>query len=595
MDLSDVIVCSFYTADDYYRDHADRLRKNLADIGVEGVLEEVVKQPYEDWADICRRKIAFLGRVCEENPEKKVFWVDVDCQLLDLPHQIAGFTADLIGFQRGFGAPTTIGYGTRTRFWEPCFFGINTTPAARTFIADAVRLEATAEIKATDDYFFEESWRSNARVLNFQVISSTSVLGRSGPDTTAFFAFGASGNVAEFKDKVVQHDQIGGPAKTEQAVRTRARKAAKAAHGRLAARNQGLAARARHLADKAGVTHVLAGNAHDVPGVSRHRQKLINQMVVSGQRGDLQEVRDIASRLAWGSIFSRTEAAAQRAAESFAHYANTGTEAAPVALTWWARPFPGNFGDWLSPAIVQAASHRPVTYLAPTAPSRDPHLVSVGSVGRFIRPSSIVVGTGISTEDVELDKHARYVSVRGPVTAEVLRRQGGPAVQSLGDPGALLRRVFPLERGATNGRIAFVRHFAHANLPVTLRDDHEELSVLMSHPDELRAFVESLNSYDAVVTSAMHVMIACHSYGIPVALVRFRGFEDAVHGSGIKYRDYAEGVGLTETWEPTSIGLDLRRTNTDDLIRRERVGDAKLDEIEQALARGIAEYLDRTA
>ena len=155
--------------------------------------------------------------------------------------------------------------------------------------------------------------------------------------------------------------------------------------------------------------------------------------------------------------------------------------------------------------------------------------------------------------------------------------------------------MHPIERGATNGRIAFVRHFAHANLPVTLREDHDELGVLMSHPDEIRGFVETLNSYDAVLTSAMHVMIACHSYGIPVALVRFRGFEDAVHGSGIKYRDYAEGAGLSERWEPTSIGLDLRRTNTDDLIRRERVGDGKLDEIEQALARGIADYLDRTA
>ena len=42
----------------------------------------------------------------------------------------------------------------------------------------------------------------------------------------------------------------------------------------------------------------------------------------------------------------------------------------------------------------------------------------------------------------------RYLSVRGPVTAGVLRRQSGIDVQSMGDPGALLSRILPVERGA---------------------------------------------------------------------------------------------------------------------------------------------------
>jgi len=594
MSLSDLIVCSFYTADDYYRQHADRLRKSLAEIGVEGVLEEVVKQPDEDWADICRRKISFLGRVCEQNPDKKVFWVDVDCQLLSLPDQVAGFTADLIGFQRGFGTPTTIGYANRTRFWEPCFFGINTTPAARKFVSDAVLLESDAKIKATDDYFFEESWRANGHLLNFHVLSSTSVLGRNTGETEAFFAFGSSGNVAEFKDKVVQHEPIGG-ARGAGNGRRRALRFAKRVEGRLGARSTRLAARARRLSDRAGLTHVLTRGAHDTPGVSRHRQALINHMVAAGQRGELQQVREVGARLNSGSIPTRAEAAAQQAAESFAHYALDGTADSAIALTWWARPFPGNFGDWLSPAIVHSASSRPVRYVPPTSPGKEPHLVSVGSIGRFIRNSSIVVGTGISTEDVELSTKAHFHSVRGPVTARVLRSQGGPDVQSLGDPGALLRRLHPVERGATNGRIAVVRHFTHANLPITLTEDHDELSVLMSHPEEIRAFVGKLNEYDAVVTSAMHVLIACHSYGIPVAMVGFRGFEDAVHGSGIKYDDYARGVGLDASWSPTPIGMDLRQTNLDDLLRTERIADAKLDEIELAVSQAISDYLEQTA
>lgn len=596
MDLSDVVVCSFYTADDYYRSHADRLRKNLSDIGVQAELEEIEKEPGQDWADICRKKISFLGRVCDENPDKRVFWIDVDCQLLDLPSYVAGFTSDLIGFQRGFGSPMTIGYATRTRFWEPCFFGINTGPNARKFMADAVALEKNATIKATDDYFFEESWRANAASMSFQVIPSGGVTGRSGHNVTAFFTFGSSGNVAEFKGKVVQHDQVAGVARRGGSARKRALRLAKAVERRLGKVSGRLTRRLRRVADGVGITHALTSGNHETGGSSRHRQTIVNQMVASGQRGELEKVRELAARLNASAIPTANEAGAQKAAESFAHYALENGEDTAIPLSWWARPFPGNFGDWLSPLILQSASSRPVRYVTPTVPHNDPHLIMVGSIGRFIRGRSIVVGTGISTTDVELNPNASYHSVRGPLTAGVLAEQGGPTVESTGDPGALLSRLLPVERAATtNGRIALVRHFTHLSLPITVPENMDEISVLRSHPDDIREFVEKIAHYDAVVTSAMHVMIVCHSYGIPCTLVSFSGFEDSVHGSGIKYRDYYEGAGLSGTWEPVGIDLNLNRTNFDDLIRQEQISGAKMDEIEQAIAAGVDEYLRRTA
>jgi hypothetical protein len=88
--------------------------------------------------------------------------------------------------------------------------------------------------------------------------------------------------------------------------------------------------------------------------------------------------------------------------------------------------------------------------------------VALGSIGRFIRSSSVVVGTGVSSLDVELNKKATYVSVRGPHTAGALKAAGGPEVSSYGDPGVVISKIFPLERGKTNGRGVLVRHFSHA-------------------------------------------------------------------------------------------------------------------------------------
>jgi Polysaccharide pyruvyl transferase len=599
MDLSNVVVCSFYTADEYYRGHAASLRKHLEHNGVAYELEEIEKGEDEDWADICRKKIGFLARVCAENPDRKVFWIDVDCILLELPEYVAEFTADIIGFQRGFGSPLRIGYVNRTRFWEPCFFGINTTPSARKFIQDASLLEQNAEIKATDDYFFEESWRSNASRLSFQIIPSIAVLSKATANpqgVSAFFSFGASGNVEHFKDKVRQHDRIDGAARVPRMLRVRyqALRGAKMIERKLSAR----AARSlRKIADNSGLTHILTGGGPDVAWFppqgagSWHRNRLVNEIVMAGQRGEVSRVDQAFSRLASGGIPSEVEIAAKRAADTFSVYASKNLDEDPIKLVWWPRPFPGNLGDWLSPLILNANADRSIVYQSPTAPTHDSHIISVGSIGRFIKSSSIVVGTGISSTDIELDRKARYISVRGPIMAELVKRCGGPSIESFGDPGALISRIIPLERGVTNGRIALVRHFSHANLPVALADNMDELSVLLSHPNEIQSFVAELNQYDAVVTSAMHVMIICHSYGIPCSLITFEGFQSSIYGTGIKYKDYSLGVGLETVYEPDIVYPDLRRLNLESMISKEKILESKLDEIEQAVTSGISTYL----
>ncbi|MEQ7125196.1 polysaccharide pyruvyl transferase family protein [Actinopolymorpha sp. B11F2] len=603
MNLSDIVVCSFHTADEYYRGCATSLRRHLERIGVAYRLEEIERAVDEDWADICRKKIGFLARVCDEHPDKKVFWIDVDCALLELPTYVAGFTADIIGFQRGFGSPMRIGYANRTRFWEPCFFGINATPSARKFIHDADLLEQSAEIKATDDYFFEESWRSNAPRLSFQVIPSAAVISNAQitpGGVSTFFSFGASGNVSNFKHRVKQHGRMGGSdsVRALRGLRHQALRGAKLMERKLPDR----AARwLRKVADTCGITNVLTGGglvgdrlALNGAG-SPHRSRIVSEMIMAGQRGDVSRVDQAFSRLASSRIPSDSEIAAKRAADAFSVYASKNPDADPIRLAWWPHPFPGNFGDWLSPLILDARTDRSILYQSPTAPTHEPHIFSTGSIGRFIKPSSIVVGTGISSADIQIDRKARYISVRGPLTAELVQQCGGPNIESFGDPGALIARIIPVERGLTNGRIALVRHHKHANLPTALPESMDELTVLRSHPNEIRSFVAELNGYDAVITSAMHVMIICHSYGIPCCLVTFEGFESAVHGSGIKYRDYSLGVGLGAVYAPIPISTDLRRVDFDSMISKEKITESKLNEIEQAIAAGISTYLSMSA
>lgn len=597
----DVVICSFYTDDDYYRAHADTLRRNVERLGLRLELEEIHKGPDDDWADLTRRKIAFLHGMCEAHPDKRVYWIDVDCSLLSLPDYVTSTTADLIGFQRGFGTPSSIGYVSKTRFWEPCFFGINTTPAARAFMADAARFERDLDIKATDDYFFEESWRANGARMTFQVIPSPAVLSRANADSgiTPFFSFGSSGKVAEFKDKVEQHVAIAGPAVAGAVGSMSGRVAAKHVALRAAKRVErtlppATAQRLRRFADRAGVTHHLTAHTAGPgsPGPST-QSKLVGWMIAAGQKGDAAAVESFYRKIEERMVPRAPEIAARQAANAFASHASSDRQGTPVSLAWWVKPFPGNFGDWLSPLVLAHETPHPIRYVPATAKSSAPHLFSIGSIGRFIKPSSIVIGTGVSSTEHALESSASYHSVRGPITAGLLRDCGGPDVESFGDPGVLLRRAIPIERGEPTGRATLVRHFAHANVPLTLPEHVDELDVRMSHPATMRRFLEQLAASEYVITSAMHVMIACHSYGIPCGLITFEGLEDAVPGTGIKYIDYSRGAGLAEEHTPQPVPFDLRRVRLEDLVSQVRVSDDKLDEVATAIRAGVDEYLRR--
>ena len=573
-----VVVCSFYTADDYYRAHGERLAKNLEELGVKYVLREIEKKEGEDWADICRKKVPFLAEVCAENPDKKVFWMDVDCMILELPDYIFNTSADIVGFQRGYSSPLTIGYERRSRFWEPSFWGVNTSELARKMIAEAAELEKVSTIKATDDYFMEEAWKANCDNMTFQIIPSNAVVGMgttSDSSRNAFFKFGASGNVADFKGKVEQHTA------NNSGLRKKALNFAKNLERKLPPKASN---RIRLLADTLGITGKLTAVTSN-PEFQK-RKKMSDDLQLAAQAGQVEKFSQMKTMFEEKYLLTQAEINSITASKSFLYYASKPSSAA-INLAWWAKPFPGNFGDWLSPLIVSHYTDKKVIFQSPVRLAMKEHMIGLGSIGRFIKPNSVVVGTGISTDELTLAKGAKYVSVRGPVTARVVKESGGPEVESFGDPGVLISRIFPVERSKTNGRVALVRHFTHKPIPLTIDSNMDELDIFMSHPDEIKILVEALNAYDRVVTSAMHIFITCQSYGIPCALITFEGFEDSVHGNGIKYGDYAQGVGL-DSINPQPVSLDFKRVDFENLTTDHQISQEKLDEVEAAIVKGLS-------
>ncbi|MEL6682865.1 MAG: polysaccharide pyruvyl transferase family protein [Pseudomonadota bacterium] len=586
---NDLIICSFHTDDAYYTAAGDRLRASLEALDLPHEIASISANG-ADWIDICRQKIPFLHGICTRHPDKKVFWIDGDCTLDHLPDFIRNSAADIIGFQRGFSSPLKIGYAKRTRFWEPCFWGIGTSPAARAYIESARQAEAQITARATDDYFFEEAWRVHAENLSFQVIPSGMVAGKS--DTLKpFFVFGASGNVDTFKGQAEQHHSLepatrtliprpkqpaGAPLTFATRVRRKLRREADKLVQTIANRQQPTAQRTKTPTGRSLVAPLSA-------------QKAIEVAVGAAKGGKLTSAEATLAEIQTRHLLNAAQQNAADAAQSFLDY-TARPIGDPLRLVWWEKPYPGNFGDWLSPLVFhRMTDDRKVMFVPPNGKASKIHLLGLGSIVKFANSRSIVVGAGASQRDATLDPTATYISLRGPITAEILRAAGGPTIDNFGDPGILMPRVMPIARGSTNGRIALVRHYAHRKLFLKLPDTIDEHPIVMSGAKTIEDFITTLVGYDAVITSAMHIYIICQSYGVPCALVTFATGEDMVRGDGMKYIDYASGVGVPEA-APTVIDLDLRGRDFDNLITDHMVPAAKMDEVAASVTAAIAHY-----
>ena len=200
---------------------------------------------------------------------------------------------------------------------------------------------------------------------------------------------------------------------------------------------------------------------------------------------------------------------------------------------WWSMgPEPGNFGDVLTPPILRAFGYDPVWT------SRDQaDLLCVGSIARFSLPGQVVLGSGIMWEHEWLNPGARYLAVRGPRTVAAIVQAGGVAPSSLGDP-ALLLPMFHKDPLKKTHDLGVVPHYVDFDRVAREFPGHQLIHPLRADPLEV---VDDIRRCRSIVSSSLHGVIVAHAYGIPAAWCRF---SDGLDGDDVKFRDYAESVGV---------------------------------------------------
>ena len=270
-----------------------------------------------------------------------------------------------------------------------------------------------------------------------------------------------------------------------------------------------------------------------------------------------------------------------------------------IINTWWSKgPHPGNMGDIVTPVILRDVfgyecqyAHKPFT---------KPTLFGAGSIINQADGHTVVWGSGAMRATDPLKRDARYLSVRGPRTYEMLRSKRIPCPEIFGDPALLLPEVYSPERDV-RFEIGMIPHYVDYPKVNGWYVNHKKTGVPPPHykyppPHGVKIrVIDILNgnpllvvaqmlSCEKIISSSLHGVIVAQAYGIPAVWVKH---SDKLNGDGTKFHDYFESVGLkaecvdmTQRIDPE----DLRKLNFQaginiDLNKLKRALQGYLDEL----------------
>lgn len=196
-----------------------------------------------------------------------------------------------------------------------------------------------------------------------------------------------------------------------------------------------------------------------------------------------------------------------------------------------------NFGDRLSDIVCrQVLAGRHLSLDDQVA--RASRLLAIGSILHFAEDGNHIWGSGwngkVGAEHFTA-RHLTVHAVRGPLTAEFLRKRGIQAPDVFGDPALLLPQLF----GERFRPTPTEEHVFVPNL--------HDIALVGNNPEVVSPLwgwnltIRSILNARLVLASSLHGLIVAEAFGVPARYVRLSETEDL-----FKYRDYYLGSGRSE-------------------------------------------------
>ena len=201
-----------------------------------------------------------------------------------------------------------------------------------------------------------------------------------------------------------------------------------------------------------------------------------------------------------------------------------------------------NWGDALNRVLVRHISGKePVAVQDVYALGNRPVYSVIGSIlGNSNLQNIEVWGSGfIGPDRTFLTAPRRIHAVRGPLTKELVIRQGLSCPAIYGDPALLYPRYYApaVEKDYDLGIVA---HYMDRDNPWLNRTAREANTLIVDVFSDVQKFVDQLCRCRLIASSSLHGLIAADAYRIPFTWI---SLSKRVIGEGFKFRDYFLSTG----------------------------------------------------
>lgn len=202
-----------------------------------------------------------------------------------------------------------------------------------------------------------------------------------------------------------------------------------------------------------------------------------------------------------------------------------------------------NFGDALNPILISALSGKKVISYNKIFNLANKTVYSV--IGSVLDKKHIksfeVWGSGfISNEGKFRTPPVKIHAIRGPLTRELVLKQGLPCPKVYGDPALLLPIIYQ-PQVSKKYKVGLIPHYVDKEnefIKHFQKQYHHEV-IIIDIEDDIYNVVDAINACEVIASSSLHGIIVSDAYGVPSCWIKL---SDNIRGGEFKFLDYFMSV-----------------------------------------------------
>ena len=215
-----------------------------------------------------------------------------------------------------------------------------------------------------------------------------------------------------------------------------------------------------------------------------------------------------------------------------------------------------NFGDGVNNRFWRELTKKNINYNA-----KEIHYITTGSIMNFVKPTSIILGTGFITDKSNLGgirfksktnkkfcMPEKVISVRGPNSRKKLLKFGISCPKNYGDPLILMPCIYGKKNKIEENVVGIIPHYKDKNnsnfrlLIENLKNSGFEVKIIdIEVNDNYEKLIDEINMCKYIISSSLHGVIMGVVYQKKTIFVEF---STKVLGGTFKFQDFFGSIAI---------------------------------------------------